>query len=98
MQSGAAGRAHSAPPRPARASARPDADSRPRHSDRHLVRPALGHSVADAAAADGLWFGEHLLAPAGAVATHRGLAAAARDPARRTPPPRPPRPAVDRGR
>jgi hypothetical protein len=34
--------------------------------------------VADAAAADGLRLGEHLLAPARAVATHRRLAAVAR--------------------
>ena len=44
-----------------------------RGADRDRVRAALGHPLEDAAAGDGVWFREHLLATTQGVATSQGV-------------------------
>lgn len=50
---------------------------RPCGAHRDSVCAALGDSMADAAQGDGMWFGQHLLATAGVVATRQGVGSAA---------------------
>src|SRR5205807_6836514 len=59
----------SGPARPAR----PTAGGRPGLPDRHRLRPAERHPLGDAAAGDGLWLRDDLLAPAAVLAAARRL-------------------------
>ncbi len=62
---------------PAAAVCRASADSGSSGADRHSVRAAQRHSVADVAPRDGLWLRHHVLAAARAMAARRRLEAIA---------------------
>ena len=74
------------------------ADSRPRRTHRHPVRAPQRHPVEHAAARDGLWVRDRLLAPAGGAAARRRVATNPRSAAGRTAAPRPTGPDLHGGR